>query len=298
MKAMIGMLRTAGNALSLEGRFLLPQSFLRRAFRHASGTYRVDDFDGDLSIDLCLSEHMQRRIFWMGYYNKEIVALLDDLVREGMVVVDVGANIGEISMVSAKRTGPSGAVIAFEPVDEIADELQKNRDRNQLSWLSVVRIGLSDYVADQAPVYAFCGQGKTKDENRGLGSLYSESAEGAPLQLIRVTTLDAYLDQFPPRRIDIIKVDIEGAELPFLRGARETIRRYRPLLIIEVQNASSSAAGYRAEDILGFLSDLGYTFERIGKQGRLTPMLASSLTEYQNLLCTPIDDRDRSDRQT
>lgn len=296
--AMIGILRKAGNALSLDGRFVLPQSALRRLFRHASGTYRVDDFDGDLSIDLRLSEHMQRRIYWMGYYNKEIVALLDGLVREGMVIVDVGANIGEISMVSAKRTGRSGTVIAFEPVDEIADELQANIERNRLEHVVIVRAGLSDQAMDHVPIYASCGQSEAGDEHRGLGSLYGAPAEDTPLQFIRVTTLDAYLEELRPSRIDIIKVDIEGAELPFLRGASKTIQRYRPLLIIEVQNESSAAAGYRAEDILGFLSDLGYTFARIGKKGRLTPIQASNLADYQNVLCTPTSGRDGAEQRT
>jgi FkbM family methyltransferase len=280
-------LRKIGNTLSLKGTFSLPQTLLRRSFRYARGTYNVNDFDGDLSVELRLSEHMERRIFWMGYYNKEIVALLNTLLREGMVVVDVGANIGEISMVCAKRVGPKGRVIAFEPIDEIADELQRNIERNNLHQVVLARTGLSDAILEQVPIFASCGQRGHGDEHRGLGSLYGQAAEGAPLQTINVTTMDAYLAANPVARVDIIKVDIEGAELPFLRGAEWTLKNFKPLLIVEVQEKSAAAAGYRAVDILEFLSDLGYTFARIGRHGRLSPLRSAGLAEYQNVLCTP-----------
>lgn len=287
MTTLPNLLRNIGNALSSKGRLPLAQSLLRRTFRHARGTYSIDDFDGDLRIDLRLSEHMERRIFWMGYYNREIVALLDRLVQPSMVVLDVGANIGEISLVCAKRVGPAGAVVSFEPMDEIADELQKNIDRNRLRQVTVVRAGLSDRAATEVPIYASCGQRSQGDENSGLGSLYGENAEEAPAQLIELTTLDAYLAQSPVPKVDVIKVDIEGAELPFLRGAEQTLRTYRPRLIVEVQDKSAAAAGYTASDILDYLSGLGYTFERIGSNGRLAPLTASGPTDYQNVLCTP-----------
>ncbi|HIG47912.1 MAG TPA: phosphoglycerate mutase (2,3-diphosphoglycerate-independent), partial [candidate division Zixibacteria bacterium] len=67
--------------------------------------FTVPDFDGTYLVRLRLSEHMQRRIFWMGYYSTDIVALLKMTLRPGMVVVDVGANIGEIAMVAARCVG-------------------------------------------------------------------------------------------------------------------------------------------------------------------------------------------------
>lgn len=287
MTLLVNVLRDIGNALSFGRRLPLAQSLLRRTFRHAVGRYSIDDFDGDLRIDLRLSEHMQRRIFWMGYYSKEVVALLDKLLQPGMVVLDVGANIGEISLVCAKRVGPAGSVISFEPLDEIADELQKNIDRNRLRQVTVVRAGLSDTAAAQVPIYASCGQGSQRDEHGGLGSLYGENAEEAPVQFIEVTTLDAYLAQSPVPKVDVIKVDIEGAELPFLRGAERTLRTQRPRLIVEVQDKSAAAAGYAASDILDYLSGLGYTFQRIGRNGRLAPLTVAELADYQNVLCTP-----------
>ena len=278
--------RAMANALSFGSRFTLPRSVARRAFRHAKATETIDDFDGSLTLDLRLSEHMERRIFWMGYYNGGIVAYLDQFLQKGMVVADVGANIGEISLVSGKRVGSGGRVLAFEPVDEIADELQKNVHRNRLDQVQVVRLGLSDVEVDRAPIYASCGQSDQGDEHRGLGSLYGEQAEGTPLQFISVTTLDDYLDRHPLERLDVVKVDIEGAELPFLRGAEQSLRRFRPVLIVEVQDRTAHAAGYSPKDVFDYLTGLGYSFSRIDGKGRLSPVVAAD-SMYENVLCEP-----------
>ncbi len=280
-------LRGLGNVLSLGGRFRLPQFLLQACFRHIHGKARVTNFDGSLDLDLSLSDHMQRRIFWTGYYNRRMVVLFDRMLRPGMTVIDVGANLGEISMTAAKRVGRTGHVIAFEPVDAIADQLQANATRNHLDQITIMRTGLSDAPADNVPVYASCGQGLPDDEHHGLGSLYG-GKKGAPeLQRIPITTLDIWLAKHPVDRIDLIKIDIEGAELPCLRGAEGTLRRFRPLLIVEIQDTTSTTAGYQASDILAFLSELGYTFETIHHGGRLTALTENNLKAFQNVLCMP-----------
>jgi len=281
------LLRSLGNTFSFGGRIPIPQLALQACFRRARGKIQVTDFDGGIHVDLSLSDHMQRRIFWTGYYNRRMIVLFDRMLRPGMTVIDVGANIGEISMTAAKRVGRSGHVIAFEPIDAIADQLQANVTRNGLDQVTVARTGLSDTPADSVPVYASCGQGIPDDEHHGLGSLFG-GGKGAPeLQRIPITTLDIWLAAHPVDRVDLIKIDIEGAELPCLRGAEHTLRRFRPILIVEIQDLTSSVAGYRASDILSFLSELGYTFETIRHGGRLTALNADNLEEFQNVLCTP-----------
>jgi FkbM family methyltransferase len=269
---------------SFDGRFPVAQRILRRVFSGAKGIARVDDFDGSLSIDLRLSEHMQSRIFWVGYYSREIVNVLNKILREGMVVVDVGANIGEITMVASKRVGSSGRVLAFEPVARNLLELNKNIRENALRNVTIIESGLSDYEGE-VHIYHSCGQGAENDEHFGLNSIYVGSGEGIPIQSIPLTTLDRFLQSRPQDRIDVVKIDIEGAELACLKGSEQTLRSFRPYLIIEVQRTSSAAGGYEQSDILNFLSPLGYSFFRISSGGKLSAVQAGSLSEYQNVLC-------------
>lgn len=279
-------LRRLAKKLSFGGRLLLAQRLLRRHFIGAEGIAHVDDFDGDLSIDLRLSEHMQSRMFWVDYYNRDIVALFEKLLQPGMVIVDAGANIGEITLVAAKRIGATGQVIAFEPIDAIAKILDKNIRNNAIETVTVVRSGLSE-TCGSAQIFSSCGQSDTGKENLGLGTLYGGANEGPAIQTIGLTTLDAYFREHPIQRLDLMKIDIEGAELPCLRGAARTIERYKPLLIIEIQAQSAAAAGYRQTDILDYLAQFGYAFHKIGRNGRLRAVNARSLSDYQNVLCVP-----------
>lgn len=269
---------------SFNGRLPIAQRILRRLFRGAQGTVRVDDFDGDLTIDLRLSEHMQSRIFWVGYYSREIVLVMNKLLRKGMVFVDVGANIGEITMVAAKRVGSDGLVLSFEPVGRNLSELTKNIHHNALSNVMIVASGLSDREG-VTQIYQSCGQGKNDEEHLGLNSIYAGSGDGIAIQSIPLTTLDTFLHENPQERVDFIKIDIEGAELPCLKGAEQTLRRFKPLLIVEVQKTSAAAAGYDQAEILHFLDPLGYRFFRICRRGKLSAMEERDLSDYQNILC-------------
>ena len=276
--------RRLANALSFNGHFPWPRSLARRLYRHAKGIERIENFDSDLSMDLSLSEHMQRRIFWMGYYSQDVIQVIKRRLRPGMTFVVVGAIIGEISLVAAKIVGPQGCVLAFEPVDALADRLQEHVDRNGLEHVRVVRMGLSDQDGT-ALIYDSCGQGEAHDEHQGLCSLFGDPSRNAALQTIKLGRLDALLSGSGLERVDFIKIDIEGGELACLRGAESLLRKHRPALIVEIQSESARRAGYRPADILDLLSALGYEFHTIAAQGHLRPLTVTTLKPFQNLLC-------------
>lgn len=280
-------LRTLGFNLSLKINSNIPRTILRRLFRHTKTTITVTDFDEDLTMILRLSEHMQRRIFWMGYYSADIACLLKKIITPGMTILDIGANIGEIALLAGKRVGGTGKVFAFEPIDEIAQQLKLHITKNRLHQISIEKYALSDSVDNKTPIYASCGQ-QVDDEHSGLGSLYSGKEVDKPLQYIQMTTLDAWLsNQDTIQRVDLIKIDIEGAELACLRGARDCLLRFSPQIIIEIQSFSAARAGYKPEDVLEFLSELDYEFHSIGRSGALTPLTPAKLRDFQNVFCTP-----------
>jgi len=150
-----------------------------------------------------------------------------------------------------------------------------------------VRAGLSDVPAESVPVYASCGQDDPDDENGGLGTLFGGNKGAPELQRIPITTLDIWMNAHQIDRVDLIKIDIEGAELPCLKGGERTLRQFRPVLIVEIQDTTAITAGYQASDILNFLSGLGYTFETIRRGGHLTELNVENLQSFQNVLCIP-----------
>lgn len=267
---------------------------LRRIARHlftrVRGHTTISNFDNSYVLTLDLREHMQSRIFWLGYYNLDIVAVLNNVLKAGMTVIDVGANIGEISMVSAKRVGPVGRVIAFEPLHTIADSLERNIANNNLSCISVIRHGASDHTGD-ARIYLKPNTIGDEAPNTGLGTLYPQEAESVDnsAEWIKLARLDDLPEIRSLDRIDLIKIDIEGAELACLRGARNTIEQHRPILIVEVQRDSCERAGYDQNDILVLLTEFGYNFYRIGRHGKASMISIDDLEDFQNVLCVPTD---------
>jgi FkbM family methyltransferase len=247
---------------------------------------QVDDFDGDLFMGLCLCEHMQSQIFWYGYYNRDIVMVLRKFLKSGMVVIDVGANVGEISLIAAKLVGRSGCVYAFEPQLTVADKLECNIRLNGFSQVTIQKIGLSD-KREVREIY--CASSKFKDgsKNEGLATLYPSEERETVVGIIELVTLDDFCQSHEISKLDLIKIDIEGSELPVLRGAMGVLRKYMPYIIIEVQQETASKAGYNASDILSLLHDIGYRFELIERRGKLCNVNENSLGEFQNVLCSP-----------
>src|SRR5579863_2846250 len=108
----------------LPGTYPLIDAIRRRSY--AAGAVAVSDFDGDLRMELDLGEHMASQVFWFGYYSRDLLQALDRLLKPGDVFLDVGANIGEVSLFAAKRVGRAGRVTAFEPIPDLARKLRSH----------------------------------------------------------------------------------------------------------------------------------------------------------------------------
>jgi len=260
-------LRSLGQMTSFGGRLRFPLSILRRIFRFVDREVTIKDFDGKLSVRLRLSEHMQRRIFWMGYYSTDIILLLKKELKSGMTFIDVGANIGEITMVAAQCVGSSGRVVAFEPVSAISKRLVDHAEINGLSQIVVRREALGRNRG-RMPIYASCGQ-YVPDEHEGLASLYGECEGQEPIEYVDVIALDDMVASLSLSRVDLIKIDIEGGELACLEGAESVLRHFRPMLIVEIQEFSARKAGWNLEELFRYLQGLGYEFFAITSEGRL-----------------------------
>lgn len=276
-------IRAAANALAAASHSKLPRTLCRRLFARAQAEVEVCDFNGSQRMRLDLSEHMQRRIFWMGHYSRDVVATLKWLLRPGMHFVDIGANIGEITLTAGKIVGTTGSVTAFEPVDAVASKLAQHLLWNDLTWCTLERLALSDRLGT-AEIFASTGNNATWDPHDGLASLHNIDQSRVPVQQVRLGTLDHYFSDHPTIAVDGVKIDIEGAELECLRGAEATLRRFQPWLIVEVQSQTSAAAGYEQRQILDFLAGLGYQFYKTGN-ARFQAIAVDDLSVIQNVLC-------------
>jgi FkbM family methyltransferase len=265
---------------------VLVLDLIRRYFFTKALSLRVDNFDDSLTMDLRLNEHMQSQIFWYGSYSRDVLLIIKKLLRPGMVVVDAGANVGEITLAAAKAVGPSGRVYAFEPLPDVADLLYENVRLNAMNQVSVERRGLSDQ-GGRREIYRASFNFHDGSKHDGLATLYRSQTRDAASGEISLTTLDEFCECTNIGQLHLIKLDVEGAELPALKGGIRTLRRFKPHIVVEVQEETAHQAGYKAADVLSFLEALGYRFDVIGRKGRLRPVGPRSLGRFQNILCSP-----------
>jgi FkbM family methyltransferase len=174
---------------------------------------------GLIYLDVEESTPMRRRA--EGKFEADKVRALQQLLKPGMTFVDVGANKGDFTLLAAKMMGDRGRIIAFEPVPDNLHWLRKSIALNGYRSIEVVEIALSD-SAGRALIHLgpFSGWHSLLDTEGGTG----ETIE------VETQTLDAFLEE-RGASADVIKIDVEGAELQVLKGAERTLAAGRPLTV-------------------------------------------------------------------
>jgi FkbM family methyltransferase len=159
-------------------------------------------------------------------YEAYVTDEIGRLLQTGMVFVDIGANIGYFTLLAAVLVGPEGRVIAFEPNPDNCDLLQQSIAANGFD-----NISLHPYAVAESEQEFQLDVGGTSSNGRVI-DFSSQAVPGdGPPRLIRAVALDHFLVDEP--RIDVIKMDIEGAEPRALQGMEQIIARHRPVLITE-----------------------------------------------------------------
>jgi FkbM family methyltransferase len=184
----------------------------------------------------------------MGAYEPETTALCHALLRPGMVAIDVGANVGYFTVLFADIVGPQGYVLSFEPCRSTCTILRHNVAKNAFRHVHVVHAAVTHTTGKIQLYYS------TSEETHSIGRIES-TTEAA--ETVAAWALDVYVDQVPLSRLDLLKIDVEGADLDVLRGARALLAKHRPYVIVEASEMSSTF-GYKPNALSAFLEQAGY----------------------------------------
>ncbi|MNK25876.1 hypothetical protein D3C87_442050 [compost metagenome] len=206
-----------------------------------------------------------------GFDETWVSHLAKHYIKEGDVVYDIGAHIGYTSILFSKLVGKQGQVHAFELLPSVAKNyLEKTVNANQLTNIKAHAIGLAD-KKDEIDIYV---------GNTMMGTLTDEGYQSQLSEKCQIDTLDNYISTHqitPPRAI---KIDVERAEIACLKGAVETIKNFKPILIIEFHNIDLLREGYQ------LLSEMGYQLSV--KNGVIDEKYLFNLsTFYGNTLAIP-----------
>ena len=186
-------------------------------------------------------------IDWFIYWGFQEVSMkkLFSLIREGDYVVDVGANVGAVTLNAAKLVGDKGRVFSFEPDPVNFIRLQRNFSLNKFDNIKLTSKALGDIE----------GKGFIRvvtERNLGGNRL---STTGTPIEII---TLDDFIKREKINRVDLIKIDTEGYEMHVLKGAIQTLKTFKPKLFIEIDDNNLKEQGASALELIKYLENLGY----------------------------------------
>jgi FkbM family methyltransferase len=182
-------------------------------------------------------------------YEPELVEKFCSLIADGMTVIDVGAHVGIYSLLASAKVGSCGKVVAIEPSPANARLLKQHLSVNQCRNVEVIEAA----VADKQGQIVFKYRPKATDPGSFANSMaYDISGENANVQ---VRTLDDICGDLSPA---IIKIDVEGAELLALRGAKQSLVRHRPTVIVAVHPEPMRTLGTSPNQLMSYMRSLDY----------------------------------------
>jgi FkbM family methyltransferase len=240
------------------------------------------DWHESIALRLRLGNDLSKLVFVAGCMEPNEFAWLNTVLLPGMTFVDAGANDGLYTLFSARRVAPAGCVLAFEPSQREFERLQENLLVNRMDNVCALRMALADTNGSE--------ELKIADEpNPGqntLGDFMYPEVSLLRTEVVPVRSLDSVVEERGLRRVDVLKVDVEGAERRVLDGARTVLRDMRPLILFEVSDAGLRFQGSSAEELFDFLRSFGYSLHAFDlRTGR--PVPAGSEASGNNMLAIP-----------
>lgn len=225
-----------------------------------------------INLPMVIHPEMYFRIGYTDYiFEPETLDFIRDHLGPGQTFLDIGANVGYLSLFCSKLANQSCRVIAFEPGEFAFDLLQKNKELNQCNNLEIVKAGLGE----RDEVVQFNAGMPGMEVYNSVGTIVHPSADTSKFHTTSVQLFKGsrWLQQHNIDKVDIMKLDVEGGEYSVLKGMHEMFIEQRvSRLLIEITHEMSNAFGYHPSDIISMIADCGYDWFTLHSSGRLKPL--------------------------
>ena len=190
-------------------------------------------------------------------YESDYSDLLLKTSKKATIILDIGANVGWYSLHFSKMK--SSKIYSFEPVEYIFNQLKNNIQLNNISNVFPFNVALSNETGNKEFYYDPLNASATSSENI-LDSVL------APITC-RTIDLDTFIVQNKIERLDLIKCDVEGAEINVIKGGLNSIKKFRPIVFMEMLRKWSAKFNYHPNDIIQLFNLIGYScYEYINKE--------------------------------
>lgn len=203
-------------------------------------------------------------------FEPEVQLALFQWLRPGDNVIDAGANIGCHACPMAIRVAPHGRVLAIEPVGRLADRLEANCRLNGIDNVEVSRVAVSSGGGRRSLVVP-----PVDADNQGNASFHRAPGVAGDVVEVETTTIDVLVTEVGLSDLRLIKTDLEGEDFAALVGARETLKRWRPVVAFEFHRELWAEAGQTLESATEFFTgELGYRISSLAQSYEVQTILA------------------------
>ncbi len=193
-----------------------------------------------------------RSIFFHGVWEPEATRFITPRVTAGMTVVDVGAHTGYYTILFARRVGQSGRVLAFEPEQRGLEFLHENLRLNDHRNVTVHPLALSNRAA------------RVTECDKAFFVADDQDTPDSTAEEAAVRVFDDLIPELGIDRLDIVKIDVEGAELHVLEGMGRALAQWHPAILLEIHpRKMEENCGRTAAQLEEFLVSHGYRTEPV-----------------------------------
>lgn len=218
----------------------------------------------------------------IGCMSKAEIQFLRSLPVSDAPIVDVGANIGVVSLLLAKEY-PNRRIFSLEPAPSTFAALQRNVALNGVENISLNQIALSDTVGEIPFNAEPADRGNSRLAGDGIARIATQGISDRVM--VQTTTLDTFAEEHGLKEIGLLKIDVEGFEATVLRGARQVLQRRLPeLIFMEVVADATISAGFPPALPIEIVSEAGYDWFRLEENGGRTPVSVAQVAQvkYEN----------------
>lgn len=230
----------------------------RFSYNHGKSFFKTIHTEGsyfDILLDPYINSGVDENIAEHGTWEPQITNQIKKILKPDSIFIDIGANIGYHSLFAATILQNEGKIYSFEPQISIYNQFCASIQKNNFTNIETYNIGLSDHQGEET-LYV-------REENSGGSTLLMlpkmESFHIESTQKVPLVTLDSYIHKI--KKIDLIKIDVEGYELEVFKGGKKMLESYHPIILMEfspvfyIQDHKD-----KPEQLIDFLKLLGYHF--------------------------------------
>lgn len=207
-----------------------------------------------------MGDWLGQYVYLTGIYEPPTARVIADLLAPGNTFIDIGANSGFFTLLASRRVGPDGCVISFEPVPSMRKRLLENIALNDMRNVQVHDAAISN-LEGVLPLF------EGPEGHKGISSLRHIDDSTATIE-VKTLPLDTFESALAS--VNLVKIDVEGAEQLVLEGMTAILNKHHPYIVIEITDEYLRAFGHKATQLAGELIAKGYRMYAIQPEGLIT----------------------------